>query len=47
MEYGSLFDLLRNETLHLSGEIILQVRIKGHSLRNCIIYSDAFSAAIF
>jgi len=25
MEYGSLHDLLRNETMHLSGEIILQV----------------------
>jgi len=25
MEYGSLYDLLRNETMHLSGEIILQI----------------------
>ena len=25
MEYGSLHDLLSNETMHLSGEIILQV----------------------
>ena len=25
MEYGSLHDLLRNETMYLSGEIILQI----------------------
>jgi len=25
MEHGSLYDLLRNETLHLSGDVILQI----------------------
>ena len=25
MEYGSLHDLLRNETMYLSGEIIMQI----------------------
>ena len=25
LEYGSLHDLLRNETMYLSGEIILQI----------------------
>ena len=34
MEYGSLHDLLRNETMYLSGEIILQImRDVTHGLR--------------
>ena len=47
MEYGSLHDLLRNETMYLSGEIIMQIArdvAQGlrylHSSRPSILHGD-------